>query len=66
MTTEREETERSVTRTLMELCEENGTGRAVSFRAADVMTNNEGFELRLPNGQAFEVTVVEGRRRGRG
>lgn len=63
MTTEREETERSVARTLMDLCEENGTGRAVSFRAAGALTNNEGFELHLPNGQTFEVTVVEGRRR---
>jgi hypothetical protein len=63
MTSEREETERSVARALMDLCEENGTGRAVSFRRASVLTNNEGFELRLPNGQTFEVTVVEGRRR---
>jgi hypothetical protein len=56
------ETEMSVTRTLMNLCEDSDTGRAVTFREAGVLSGNEGFELRLPNGQTFQVTVVEGRR----
>ncbi|MGO9709075.1 MAG: hypothetical protein ACLQBL_09440 [Polyangiaceae bacterium] len=58
-----EETERSVTEALMDLCEENETGQPVSFRDAGIMTMNEGFELHLPSGQTFQVTVVEGRRR---
>src|SRR5579862_4450870 len=57
------ETEMSVARTLMNLCEDTDTGRAVTFRELGVLSSNEGFELQLPNGQTFQVTVVEGRRR---
>jgi hypothetical protein len=55
------ETERSMTEFLMEMCEENERGDVRSFEEAGVMTQNEGFELRLPNGQTFQVTVIEGR-----
>jgi hypothetical protein len=56
------ETERSLTEFLMEACEENERGSAQSFEEAGVMTTNQGFELRSPDGRTFQVTVVEGRR----
>lgn len=47
---------------LSELIEENIPGaRVSSFREAGVLTRNEGFIVRTPNGK-YQVTVVEDRR----
>jgi hypothetical protein len=34
----------------------------VSFQDAGVLTMNKGLVVRLPNGQKFQVTIVEDRR----
>ena len=56
---EREMKERALAELLMDACEENGCGRTVSFRESGALTGDAGFELRLPDGRTFEVTVVE-------
>ena len=34
-----------------------------TFRSAGVLTNNKGLVLSFPNGQEFQVTIVESTRR---
>lgn len=37
-------------------------GRAESFEERGVLTNNRGLVLTLPNGQEFQLTIVESSR----
>ena len=57
-----DETEKAVADTLMALWEENDLGFPMPVLTPGA-TQYDWFELWLPNGQTFRVTVVETRRR---
>jgi hypothetical protein len=41
---------------------EGAGGRVTTFRDAGVLTMNRGVVVRLPNGQEFQLTIVESTR----
>ncbi len=42
---------------------ERAGGRVTTFRDAGVLTMNRGVVVHLPNGQEFQLTIVESSRR---
>jgi len=54
-------TERRLEMKLATLLE--GWSEVTTFRDAGVLTNNRGLVVAFPNGQEFQVTIVENTRR---